>query len=89
MLQDPGQFNTACSALIAFQQSALAATAGGEHLVFLGEGEPGCEVEGNMMMAVARFLKQHTKFISVLREGRLKAKAQGQRLKGKGPMAKA
>jgi len=69
MLQDPAQFTTACSALIAFQQSALAATAGGEHLVFLGLGDPSGEVDGNMMMAVSRFLKQHTKYISVLTEG--------------------
>lgn len=53
LLQDPAAFSTACSALIAFQQSAHTAQAGGEHLVFLGDGDQG-EVESNMMMAVAR-----------------------------------
>jgi len=66
MLQDPGQFSTACSALLSFQQSALTAAAGGEHLVFLGDGEPSQEVEANMMMAVSRFLQKHSKYISVL-----------------------
>ena len=69
MLQDPAAFSTACSALLAFQQGALTAQAGGEHLVFLGDGEVGGDIEGNMMMAVARFLQKHTKFISVLVEG--------------------
>ena len=66
MLQDPAQFSTACSALLAFQQSALTAQAGGEHLVFLGDGTANSDVESNMMMAVSRFLQQHSKFISVL-----------------------
>ena len=66
MLQDPAAFTTACSALISFQQSALSAQAGGEHLVFLGDGDSGSDVDSNMMMAVARFLQKHTKFISVL-----------------------
>jgi len=66
MLQDPTQFNTACSALLAFQQSALTAQAGGEHLVFLGDGQQDSDVESNMMMAVSRFLQKHSKFISVL-----------------------
>lgn len=66
MLQDPAQFSTACSALVAFQQSALTAAAGGEHLVFLGDGDPTSEVDSNMMMAVSRFLQKHSKYISVL-----------------------
>jgi hypothetical protein len=66
MLQDPAQFSTACSALVAFQQSALTAAAGGEHLVFLGDGQPASEVDSNMMMAVSRFLQKHSKYISVL-----------------------
>jgi len=66
MLQDPTQFSTACSALLAFQQSALTAAAGGEHLVFLGDGDSGSEVDSNMMMAVSRFLQKHSKYISVL-----------------------
>ena len=65
MLQDPAAFSTACSALLAFQQSALTAQAGGEHLVFLADQD----TESNMMMAVARFLQKHTKFISVLEGG--------------------
>lgn len=69
MLQDPAAFSTACSALLSFQQSALTAQAGGEHLVFLGDGEEGGDIEPNMMMAVARFLQKHTKYISVLVEG--------------------
>jgi len=70
MLQDPAAFSTACSALIAFQQSALTAQAGGEHLVFLGDGDDqSSDVDSNMMMAVARFLQKHTKFISVLLGG--------------------
>ena len=69
MLQDPAAFSTACSALLSFQQSALTAQAGGEHLVFLGDGEEGGDIEANMMMAVARFLQKHTKYISVLVEG--------------------
>ena len=66
MLQDPAQFSTACSALVAFQQSALTAAAGGEHLVFLGDGDPSGDVDSNMMMAVSRFLQKHSKYISVL-----------------------
>jgi len=66
MLQDPAQFTTASSALLAFQQSALTAQAGGEHLVFLGDGQQNSDVESNMMMAVSRFLQKHSKFISVL-----------------------
>ena len=66
MFQDPAQFSTACSALVSFQQSALTAAAGGEHLVFLGDGEQGGEVEASMMMAVSRFLQKHSKYISVL-----------------------
>jgi len=66
MLQDPAQFSTACSALLAFQQSALTAQAGGEHLVFLGDGQVNSDVDSNMMMAVSRFLQKHSKFISVL-----------------------
>jgi len=66
MLQDPAQFTTASSALLAFQQSALTAKAGDEHLVFLGDGQQNSDVESNMMMAVSRFLQKHSKFISVL-----------------------
>ena len=66
MLQDPAQFSTACSALVSFQQSALTAAAGGEHLVFLGDGQQGGEVDASMMMAVSRFLQKHSKYISVL-----------------------
>ena len=67
MLQDPAAFSTACSALLAFQQSALTAQAGGEHLVFLGDGgREDSDVDSNMMMAVSRFLQKHTNFISVL-----------------------
>ena len=69
MLQDPAAFSTACSALVSFQQSAMTAQAGGEHLVFLGDGEEAGDIEANMMMAVARFLQKHTKYISVLIEG--------------------
>ena len=73
MLQDPAAFSTACSALLAFQQSALTAQAGGEHLVFLADGDTGDtdhgDIESNMMMAVSRFLQKHTKFISVLEGG--------------------
>ena len=67
MLQDPAAFSTACSALLSFQQSALTAQAGGEHLVFLGDGrKEDSDVDSNMMMAVSRFLQKHTNFISVL-----------------------
>ena len=51
---------------MAFQQSALTAAAGGEHLVFLGEGLQGGEVDSSMMMAVSRFLQKHSKYISIL-----------------------
>ena len=37
--------------------------------MFLGDGEEGADSEPNMMMAVARFLQKHTKYISVLVEG--------------------
>eukprot|EP00088_Acartia_fossae_P047556 TRINITY_DN5156_c0_g1_i6.p1 TRINITY_DN5156_c0_g1~~TRINITY_DN5156_c0_g1_i6.p1 ORF type:complete len:637 (+),score=133.37 TRINITY_DN5156_c0_g1_i6:49-1959(+) len=67
MLQDPAQFSTACSALLAFHQTSVGAGQG-EHLVFLGDGQRG-EVEDNMNMAVSRFLQQHTKFISILEGG--------------------
>ncbi len=40
LLQDPAQFSTACSALLAFHQSAIR-DGQGEHLVFLGEGTSG------------------------------------------------
>jgi hypothetical protein len=40
VLQDPAQFSTACSALLAFHQSAIR-DGQGEHLVFLGEGTSG------------------------------------------------
>lgn len=44
--------------------------AGGEHLVFLGDGhDQSSDVDSNMMMAVARFLQKHTKFISILLGG--------------------
>lgn len=69
MLQDPAQFSTACSALLAFHQTSVGAGQG-EHLVFLGDGREG-EVEDNMNMAVSRFLQQHTKFISLLEGGYL------------------
>lgn len=67
MLQDPAQFKTACTALLAFHQTSVGAGQG-EHLVFVGGGEAG-EVEDNMNMAVSRFLQQHTKFISILEGG--------------------
>ena len=51
-LQDPAQFSTACSALLAFHQTSVGAGQG-EHLVFLGDGREG-EVEDNMNMAVSR-----------------------------------
>ena len=37
--------------------------------MFLGDGDEAGDIEANMMMAVARFLQKHTKYISVLVEG--------------------